>query len=157
MSTIQDTFTQAILAEAAYANLIDPQTGLPYSSTTAIKTALQDAQNNMFFSDAQVADFLNTWDIVQQQPDTISGFSATLLKNRKTGAYSYAIRGTAGGTDIAADVGDIVLDGLAMDQIVDMYNHWMKLLTPLLFTICLRRLRRGLIPIRTVWRAIREV
>ncbi len=33
-------------------------------------------------------------------------------------------------TDLSADIGDIVADGLAIDQIVDMYNDWQRLKAP---------------------------
>lgn len=52
MSTIQDLFQQAQLAEAAYANFLDP-----------LKTKLQALKDNGF-SDAQATDFLksqNSW------------------------------------------------------------------------------------------------
>ena len=39
----------------------------------------------------------------------------------------YAIKGTAGITDLLADAGDIVLDGLALYQVVDMYNDWSRI------------------------------
>jgi hypothetical protein len=58
-----------------------------------------------------------------------TGFSATLFKNSQTGAYSFAIRGTEPGYAdlLGADFGDIVMDGIAMDQVVDMYNYWQSL------------------------------
>ena len=34
------------------------------------------------------------------------------------------------GLDLAVDIGDLVLDGLAWSQIVDMYNYWKRLTTP---------------------------
>jgi hypothetical protein len=48
----------------------------------------------MSFSDAQADAFVKTWQVVDHIPDTASGFSATIFKNRQTGAYSLAIRGS---------------------------------------------------------------
>ena len=67
-----------------------------------------------------------------------SGFSATLFRevekdengdNKKpTDRYVLAMRGTAGGKDLlTTDGGDIVNDGLAHHQIVDMYNFWQQI------------------------------
>jgi len=127
MSTIQDTFIQAQLAEAAYANFIDPQTGSVYSDVTKLTAALQNPSTNSTFSDAQVADFLATWKVVDQQPDTANGFSATVFRNKITGEYTFAIRGSTGAnyaTDFVADAKTITTDGVAVSQLVDMYNYW---------------------------------
>lgn len=119
MNTIQDLFQQAQLAEAAYANFAahpgDPQ------------AALQDQGNNMHFSESQATAFVAQWAVVDQLPDTSSGFSGTLFQDKATGQYTFSLRGTAGGTDLAADVGDVFLDGIALDQVVDMYNYWQSL------------------------------
>lgn len=77
MSSIQDLFQQAQLAEAAYANFIDPLTGLPYTTTNGIKDALITEG----MRDAQAAAFVAQWRVVSQQPNTASGFSATLFQN----------------------------------------------------------------------------
>ena len=63
-----------------------------------------------------------------------AGFSSTLFQNRQTGKQVYALRGTQGLlTDLVlTDLGDIVMDGLAIHQVVDMYNDWqLKLRTQL--------------------------
>ncbi|MBU1567842.1 MAG: hypothetical protein KJ630_19725 [Proteobacteria bacterium] len=64
--------------------------------------------------------------------NTASGFSATLFKKIGEDEYYYACRGTEltgfGWQDlIKADIGDIVVDGLAIHQIVDMYNDWQRI------------------------------
>nr|WP_314486213.1 calcium-binding protein [uncultured Kingella sp.] len=60
-----------------------------------------------------------------------SGFSATLFKkkNSSNDEYVLALRGTDGvGKDLfVTDAGDIVNDGLAHHQIVDMYNFWQQI------------------------------
>jgi hypothetical protein len=94
MTAIQHTFQQAQLAEAAYANLWNADNDRPIAADDDVIAALQDDTNNMSFSDAQADAFVKTWQVVDHIPDTASGFSATIFKNRQTGAYSLAIRGS---------------------------------------------------------------
>ncbi len=117
----------ATLAEASYANL-----------TKDLRTALTENDSNFLgeehFSATQAADFIQKWSVVpgSYQPDMASGFSATLFQGLSdagdlAGQYVLAIRGTQGFTDLFADGGDIVLDGLAVDQIIDLYNYTQRL------------------------------
>ena len=124
MSAIQDLFQQAQLAEAAYANF------------TAFSNNPKGALEEVGFSSTQADDFVKHWEVINQYiaPAAIlgiggTGFSATLFKNSQTGAYTFAIRGTEPGYAdlLGADFGDIVMDGIAMDQVVDMYNYWQSL------------------------------
>jgi len=116
----------AALAEASYANLID-------ADRDSVELALQDAAflSDKPFSETQAADFVQDWSVIagSHQSDMPSGFSATLFQgNTGTRDYVLAIRGTAGTTDlVGADGGDILLDGLAVDQIIDLYNYTQKL------------------------------
>lgn len=52
-----------------------------------------------------------------------SGYSSTVFKSKNGSDHVLAFRGTqlGNGADLVAD-GDILTDGLAMWQIVDMYN-----------------------------------
>ena len=132
MNTIQNLFQQAQLAEAAYANLA----GMNISTTAqAIKDALTDPDLGGGFSTAQASAFVTHWRVVDQYTASGlfgitdgSGFSATVFESiDNPGQYSIAMRGTAGATDLMADAGDVLTDGLALDQIVDMYNYWQSL------------------------------
>lgn len=127
MSTIQELFEQAQLAEAAYANFIDPNTGLPYTFTRGIADALQDTNNNMSFSATQATEFAQHWEVVDQIPNTVTGFSATVFRNKDTGAYSLAIRGSLDRHDFIADTKLIATDGVAVSQLVDLFNYWQSL------------------------------
>ncbi|HQS98769.1 MAG TPA: calcium-binding protein [Thiobacillus sp.] len=87
----------------------------------------------MGFSDTQADLFLADWQLVAgaHRPNTDSGFSSTLFKNID-GSYVLAIRGTEGisSDDLwQEDVGNIVVDGIALDQIVDLYNEWKRIST----------------------------
>ncbi|MDR2092705.1 MAG: hypothetical protein LBP58_05245 [Azoarcus sp.] len=107
----------AELAEASYAVFIDENGEL---------VDRKEALVGEGFSSSQADSFLARWEMVDHQPDMDSGFSATLFKSTDPDAtepYVLAIRGTAGLHDLViADGSDIVMDGLAIDQIVDLYN-----------------------------------
>ena len=90
------------------------------------------------FSNTQAQDFVSRWNIVPgtHQPNTATGFSATVFQGTAeagslAGQYVLAIRGTEPLTlppvDLFTDVGDIILDGLAYDQIIDLYNYTQRL------------------------------
>ena len=138
MNTIQNLFQQAQLAEAAYANFWD-------SNLNALITNPDDVQKALIASgfsknpndptqSAQATDFVTHWRVVDQYTASglfNSGFSGTLFESLDhPGQYSFSLRGTQPGySDLAADIGDILADGIALDQIVDMYNYWQRLTT----------------------------
>lgn len=120
-------FDLAQLAEASYADF----------TSSDKKQALKDEG----FSETQATEFLTHWQVVNQMPDTIHGFSATLfqrvdsdpLTGAQAGDYAFAIRGSTPdnlGIDFQIDASDIFADGIALDQMVDMYNYWQQLTTP---------------------------
>ena len=141
MSTIQDIYQQAQLAEAAYANFVIG------SGLIATRDELKTALEAEGMSTAQATEFITHWKVVDQYTATAwggltdgSGFSATVFEKldangNGTGQYSFAARGTQVGlwppttADLSADIGDIVADGIALDQVVDMYNYWQSLNT----------------------------
>ncbi|MGC4395386.1 hypothetical protein [Hydrogenophaga sp. T2] len=74
-------------------------------------------------------------------PNTTSGFSATLFERTDPEAgeprFAVAVRGTEGNVLsqvypdlISADIADLVANGLAWEQILDMYNWWQSISTP---------------------------
>lgn len=132
MSQIQDFFQQAQLAEAAYANFV--KDGVLISTDDEIKQALiaSDFSNNSADSQqsAQADFFISKWELVHHIPDTpTSGFSATVFRSKDLNnpGVTLAIRGTLGLVDLSVDLNDIVADGLASGQIVDLYNYWMQI------------------------------
>jgi|CXWL01.1.fsa_nt_gi hypothetical protein len=120
MSTIQNLFQQAQLAEAAYADFSDP--------TKTIFDAL--TTGNGKFSQAQATAFINEWEVVSQQPNTGKGFSGTVFQNIATGEYVFAARGSeANLTDWGpTNLGDIGSDGIAISQGLDMFNYYQRLI-----------------------------
>ncbi|MDP3088511.1 MAG: hypothetical protein Q8M99_10045 [Methylotenera sp.] len=126
MTATQNLFDQASLAEAAYANL----EGITASSSPdALKLALQEGDGK--FSVAQAAEFVLHWKVVSHIPNTSTGFSATVFESLDhPGEFSLAIRGSLlsqGGIDFVADAKTIATDGVAVSQLVDMYNYWQSL------------------------------
>ena len=133
MSASQDLFQQAQLAEAAYADFSNPD-------VTVFQALLNEGM-----SDAQATDFLAHWQVVDHLPNTDSGFSGTVFRRidddpvtgLKAGDLVFAMRGTEG-TDLQGayddlyqtDFNEIVKNGLAFRQIIDMYNYWQRLITP---------------------------
>jgi Ca2+-binding RTX toxin-like protein len=118
----------ASLAEASYTEFEK----FPTSESGVVSSLIAKG-----FSQTQANDFIQHWSIVEgsHQPNMPSGFSATLFQGKPdsgdlSGQYVLAIRGTEemlidlGG----ADGGDILLDGLAVDQIIDLYNYTQKLI-----------------------------
>lgn len=83
MSTIENLFQQAQLAEAAYANFVN-SAGTLQTDVDSVKTALTTGDGAFYV--AQAAAFVADWSVISQQSDTgsystTSGFSATLFKN----------------------------------------------------------------------------
>ncbi|MEW5967523.1 MAG: hypothetical protein AB1720_11130 [Pseudomonadota bacterium] len=127
MSTIQDLFQQAQLAEAAYANFLDTSGNL-ITTNAGVSTALQ----NDGMSEQQAAEFVKHWRVVRHQPDTSSGFSATLFERlnseqQPTGQYTLAIRGSSEPADWTADFFDLALGGVAYGQVQSMVNYVLRL------------------------------
>ncbi|GAB6069162.1 hypothetical protein JCM30760_02590 [Thiomicrorhabdus hydrogeniphila] len=132
MITAENVFQLTQLAEASYA-YFDPNK----LTKVAIKSALENKSEEPeeSFSDKQADLLLESWNIVSEGhlPNTESGYSSTLFQNRD-GSFVLAFRGTEGlkSDDLwSADIGDIVTDGLAIKQIVDMYNEWQRIISPL--------------------------
>ena len=130
--TSSSLFELAQLAEVAYADFWDASRGIVLTDPEAVKKRLVDLQPDRTydFSSAQATEFLANWSVIAHQPNTTSGFSSTLFKsNDPAGSYVLALRGIEPGqADFSAD-GGIVVNGLAITQIVDMYNEWQRINT----------------------------
>ena len=118
-------FDLASLAEASYV-LFDKAD----SEGVTHEVALQNDRYKGELSAAQAAEFVKHWQVIDHLPDTdFSGFSATLFRNKDTGRTTLAIRGTQGVFIdlLEADIHEIVGNGLAFRQIIDLYNYWKRL------------------------------
>lgn len=119
MSTIQELFQQAQLAEAAYAKLTTA-----IGNQNELKNALDVAFKETYggsFSSTQATDFVTHWRVVSQYTASGffgrtdgSGFSATVFESLDhPGQYTVSMRGTQvpWTADLSTDLGDIVADG----------------------------------------------
>jgi hypothetical protein len=122
-----EIFDLGQLAEAAYGNFVDNDGDLiaiedelqnilrGLKLDTATGQVVKDEDSSMSFSETQAIRFTDSWAVVAHQPDTDSGFSATLFRHKGTGGFNDLV---------LTDGGDIVTDGLAIHQIVDLYRDW---------------------------------
>jgi Ca2+-binding RTX toxin-like protein len=117
------------LAEASYVHFEKLGT-VKTDSAVARALATKDEFEGAF-APSQASAFVRTWRLKEHQENTNSGYSSTLFQSKGAGGeFVLAFRGTESMADLAADLGDIVVDGLAIDQIVDMYNDWQRLKAP---------------------------
>lgn len=138
MNLTAKAYQLTLLAEAAYANFLS-DAGALLVNEDDIQAALIaigfSTNQGTPAQSTQATTFVSQWRVVDQYTAPFvlgfigTGFSGALFQNNQTGEYALAIRGT---NDIAADIlgadlGDIVADGLAIDQVVDMYNYWQSL------------------------------
>ncbi len=134
MSAIDNLFQQAQLAEAAYANFINPTTGNIFITQVGISGALVASD----FSLTQAASFLQNWRVISQFSETDvldNGFSATLFERLDsaqlpTGQFTLAFEGSTWkslGVDfVGADL-DLAFTGVALNQVVSMVNYVLRL------------------------------
>ncbi|MBL4680529.1 MAG: hypothetical protein JKY88_07380, partial [Pseudomonadales bacterium] len=122
-------FSQVSLADASYVNLSSLTAASDQQAMINLLKADPGPFSTARFSDAQAIAFANEWSFVHQLENTDTGFSATLFQNIQTGKFALAIRGSEEIiVDIlATNIDDLVFDGIAMDQVIDMYNYWQQL------------------------------
>lgn len=132
MNTIYSLMDRALLSEAAYANFVD-NSGNLFTNISDIEAALRGPANDRLFSDAQAADFVTHWKVVDHIPDTDSGFSASVFERidgPDKGKRYFAVRGTLGWSDMVTDFAYVGADGIAINQGIDMYNWYQRLISP---------------------------
>ncbi|MCM8922414.1 MAG: hypothetical protein LC540_20545, partial [Candidatus Thiodiazotropha sp.] len=131
---IREYFETALLSEASYADLERIR------DADDLKTALINIggvdDDDKGFSPIQAEDFVTHWRVAHHQPNTPTGFSATVFESiDNPGEFVFAMRGTEAtaqwGTDITlADIADIGADGIALHQAIDLMNYYQRLTTP---------------------------
>ena len=138
MITANNVSGLADLSEAAYLDFGSiPTGGLPGE---ALKARL--AINDGAWPQARRDTFALHWKVAAYQPNTGSGFSATVFEriNPQPGEplHVVAMRGTEGNVMtqlfpdlLSADLSDLVANGLAWKQIMDMHNWWHQVTAPL--------------------------
>jgi len=118
-----DLYQLTQLAEASYSNFWNSSTNTPFIADDKVGEKLGLLDNPI--GDTQAASLLSQWSVSSHQKNTENGFSATLFRSKDPSTpdeYVLALRGTEQFIIdlIIADGLDIVRDGLAMDQIVDL-------------------------------------
>lgn len=93
--------------------------------------ALRDKAN---MTETQASNFLDGYEVIHHQPNDLSGFSATVFKEKATGKIFFAIRGTeipAGLVSdlVVSDIFQIGPEGYAKSQATSLYRYWKKLTT----------------------------
>ena len=128
MATIANYFEQAQLSMAAYAlNLLPGMSGRLDAGYIA---ALTGPTAGM--SDAQAKDFADTYTVVDQFTDSLTGFSGTVFADSSGNKY-FAIRGTeglfsfSGAVDWLTNVADVSWDGIAIRQGIALFNYLQRL------------------------------
>ena len=109
-STMDVVYQSALLADAAYVSLHLP--GFVTNQLISAEAWDQDASNpdgivtfaDRGFTRQQFDEFQRTYRVLHHQPDTTTGFSATLFENIETGGLHLAFRGTNGLSDAWQDV-----------------------------------------------------
>ena len=71
------------------------------------------------FTPTQAKRFFEKYELLNHQPNTSSGFSATLFQDKESKEYILAIRGTENGSDIKADA-KLFSRNIPQDQYFDM-------------------------------------
>ena len=84
-------------------------------------------------SQTQAETFARNWRVIDQLPNTDSGFSATVFQSiDDNNSYVLSIRGTEtsiidGVIDWSTNLGDIGADGVAIAQAIDLFNYYQRL------------------------------
>jgi len=129
--SINESFQRALISEASYADFQTAKNPDGSFNAERVNAALRNiGGRGKGFSRTQADDFVTHWKVVNHQPDTLSGFSATLFESLDSpGHYTLGIRGTLGASDLAEDALGIVRLGYARNQIYSLYNYYSRLLT----------------------------
>jgi hypothetical protein len=130
MSTINETYINALLADAAYVNMhaLTGSNADPLLTDAALTARIAARMTQ------PQADFITTnFEVLNQELSPIGGFDAVVWKGKPGTAYAgkvyVSMRGTQGLTDIADDA-ELAITGVPKDQIVSMVNWWLKITAP---------------------------
>ena len=120
MSTTTDVvYNSALLADAAYVTFHVPE----FLNGAEIGDAAWAAGANggvsfesRGFTRSQFEEFQSTYRVLYHQPDTATGFSATLFENVRTGELHLAFRGTNDAMDLLQDASLAVSLGMQFGE-----------------------------------------
>lgn len=115
VNAIQNYSINAIMADAAYANLStlnDPEKAKEENRAALLKRG---------FTELQTQDFFDKYSVAFHYPDDLMGLSFTIFKDNASDALTLAIRGTTPGIDFLEDA-VLLGTGLAQDQAISLFN-----------------------------------
>ena len=118
MTTINNTYINALLADATYVHNLNSGSDLKSDLAPRMTPTLADyiSQNFSVVTQIQSGDNILTGD---------SGFDATVWR-QTTGKLFVSMRGTEPGSDLAIADLDLALTANARFQLVDMVNWWLR-------------------------------
>ena len=129
-------FNQAQLSVAAYADL----SGVS-DATVAVERLLEagmsEAQAQLFLGIDENGDIdpFKGYEVLSHLPNTDSGFSASIFRNKETSEITFAMRGTEFSFSfetvddlLRTDFADIGFDGIALKQTIDLFNYYQELI-----------------------------
>ncbi|WP_410681429.1 hypothetical protein [Avibacterium paragallinarum] len=115
---------KALLSSASYIDFFDSNGNL--KDIDSIRDKLNEKRG---LTESQINQFLNTYEVLDQQLETASGFSAMVVREKSSGKNLFVIRGTQEPVDFLQD-GMLVATGLAKAQVIDALNYFNKVTTP---------------------------
>jgi trimeric autotransporter adhesin len=122
MTTISNTYINALLSDAAYVLSLENKDLATYDKLTTRMTATQAAYIGANFTVLNQIETDDLWE---------SGFDATVWKQASDGKLFVSMRGTDFNVaDLSTDIKDVALDGNARAQLIDMVNWWFKQTAP---------------------------
>ena len=129
MDTINETYVNALLADAAYVNLHDGNSNeTPLLTGTRLTTVIAARMTQ-----PQAEFITSNFNVVNQELSPTGGFDAVVWRGKPNTPYAgkvyVSMRGTQGLTDIADDV-QLASTGVPKDQITSMVNWWLRMTTP---------------------------
>ncbi|WP_081034574.1 hypothetical protein, partial [Gallibacterium anatis] len=101
----------AILSAVAYTNFFDRN-----GKNLKEDQILDQLKFKSELSSSDIEYFDTNFEVIHQQLETPRGFSAALIKDKRTGQLTLAIRGTQEPIDFVQDI-NLVNSGLAVDQL----------------------------------------
>jgi len=102
MNTLEQYFQYSLLSQAGYVD--DLISGMSKDNLRPLyeETLKSSASNPNQFTDQQAIDFTEQYRVLATQPNTATGFAATVFQDVDTGEIIFSIRGTEGGFSLVS-------------------------------------------------------
>lgn len=123
---VHNSYQSALLAYAAYVTTYDPSR--EYAADELSSLLQSPADLEVPFSEESADSFAARYEFIHHKPNDETGFSATVFRDRQTGQYVFALRGTDALLDVSSYLD--IAGGAAGYQIISMLNYYQRLVTP---------------------------